>query len=32
VKAVLTPILSAWLPIAFGLGIGGLLLVRAAYR
>jgi lipopolysaccharide export system permease protein len=32
VKAVLTPILSAWLPIVFGLGIGGLLLVRAASR
>ncbi|MEG3901031.1 LptF/LptG family permease [Microcoleus sp. B4-C5] len=32
VKAVLTPILSAWLPIVFGLGIGGLLLVRAAAR
>ncbi|TAF01826.1 MAG: YjgP/YjgQ family permease [Oscillatoriales cyanobacterium] len=32
VKAVLSPILSAWLPIAFGFGIGGVLLVRAASR
>jgi lipopolysaccharide export system permease protein len=29
-KAILTPVMSAWLPMICGLGLGGLLLVRAS--